>query len=412
MAYSREAMTLFDLANPAYANASVGFYAVDLDTGLSTGEFIDLYTGLSGSTEWANPLTLDSTGKVSAPVYYEAPFIAVVDSSEVGTHQTGIVVPAAGGFQGEWESGIFYLPGNTVKDGDAGAGTNNIYVANAEHTSGTWATDLGESKWTLLIDVQGAEEAESNAAISAAAAATSATAASTSATAAATSATAASTAQTNAETAETNAETAQAAAEAALAAASIPGSLSGQAGKQLFVKSDETQYVLDYPINHSDTIAAAPADGDYIEFLDDTDGLPKRVLKETLYTAIDTYVRTQAASWTDAQGYAISTLTDAASSGGNVSWDVTADPVAKLTMDNTKATRVIANPSNIVAGRWYTIIIEQDGTGGVTMTWGTYFDWQGGVAPSMPQAANAVIAVSVFAYSTTRLLANAGINYS
>jgi len=55
------------------------------------------------------------------------------------------------------------------------------------------------------------------------------------------------TAETNAETAETNAETAETGAVAALAAAGLPGSLSGEAGKILKVKGDESAYEFVVP---------------------------------------------------------------------------------------------------------------------------------------------------------------------
>ena len=59
-----------------------------------------------------------------------------------------------GAWKGAWATATAYIAGDVVRDGAAGADTDNVYVCVAGHTSGTWATDLAASKWQLAIDVQ------------------------------------------------------------------------------------------------------------------------------------------------------------------------------------------------------------------------------------------------------------------
>ena len=49
-----------------------------------------------------------------------------------------------------------------------------------------------------------------------------------------------------------------------------------------------------------------------------------------------------------------------------------------------------ANPTNQVAGQSGSIFLVQDGTGSRTATWGTHWDFVGGVAPTLSTGANKV----------------------
>ncbi|MDA7891206.1 tail fiber domain-containing protein [Akkermansiaceae bacterium] len=132
------------------------------------------------------------------------------------------VAQELGTFKGNWSAGVSYSARDLVKD----TSTNNIYLANAAHTSSgsqplTTNTDSG--KWELIVDAAAAATSATAAANSATAAANSASAASTSEGNAATSASTASTQATNAANSATSsansataASNAQAAAEAAL----------------------------------------------------------------------------------------------------------------------------------------------------------------------------------------------------
>lgn len=136
------------------------------------------------------------------------------------------VANRTGQFRGTWATGVGYNIGDIVIDGAAGLNTENYYMCIVQNTSGTWSTDLTNGNWVLFIDIQGinqavtdAEAAATAAALSAAAASTSATNASSSASAAATSATnasnSASAASSSASTASTQASNAAGSASSA-----------------------------------------------------------------------------------------------------------------------------------------------------------------------------------------------------
>ena len=71
-----------------------------------------------------------------------------------------------------------------------------------------------------------------------------------------------------------------------------------------------------------------------------------------------------------------------------------------------------ANPNALVAGQSGSIFIVQDSTGGRTLSWGPYWDWPGGVAPTLSTAANAVDRVDYIVRSTTSVHAVFTGNYS
>lgn len=92
-----------------------------------------------------------------------------------------------------------------------------------------------------------------------------------------------------------------------------------------------------------------------------------------------------AAVFSKASGYNEVVVTNT----GTVTWDVLAAPVGTLALTGSVT---MAAPSNVTAGRVYTIRLQQDGTGGKTAAWNTAFKWAGGVAgvPVITSAANAV----------------------
>ncbi len=219
--YRRTALRAFSLANNAYIGASVTFYTVDLATGQRTGTLATLYDAPSGGSAVPNPYTLDSSGKVSLPLYYNEPIVAVVGTAVLETHTTGIIYPVTGQYRGSWVAAENYLSGDIVTDGSGGTNTANLYIATEDHLAGSvWATDLG-LYWALIVDIGGATDA---AAIATAAANTATTQAS-SATASA------STATTQASSATASASTATTQAAAAVAAAASLNIASPQANK-------------------------------------------------------------------------------------------------------------------------------------------------------------------------------------
>jgi hypothetical protein len=74
-----------------------------------------------------------------------------------------------------------------------------------------------------------------------------------------------------------------------------------------------------------------------------------------------------------------------------------------LTLD-TNAT--LANPTNLVAGQSGVIVITQDGTGGRTLAFGSYWDFTGGTAPTLTTAASAVDVLVYYVNSATSITAS------
>ena len=154
--------------------------------------------------------TVTGTG-TNGPVFF--PELAANKLLSVNNSGDALVMTSEiGSFKGNWSASTSYFQRDIVKD----TSTNNIFIANADHTSSgsqplTTNTDSG--KWDLLVDAASATTSATNAANSATAAANSATQAATSATNSANSATA------SASSASTASSEATAAANSATAAA-------------------------------------------------------------------------------------------------------------------------------------------------------------------------------------------------
>ena len=70
------------------------------------------------------------------------------------------------------------------------------------------------------------------------------------------------------------------------------------------------------------------------------------------------------------------------------------------------------NPSNIVAGQTGSIFITQDGTGSRTASWGAYWDFAGGTAPTLTTTPAAVDRIDYVVLDSTNIQAVATLNYS
>ena len=76
------------------------------------------------------------------------------------------------------------------------------------------------------------------------------------------------------------------------------------------------------------------------------------------------------------------TLTD----GSTVSWDVTASPVAKVTLAGN---RTLALPSNpLGSGQYASLLVIQDGTGSRTLTWNAAYEFKDDTAPTLTTTAS------------------------
>ena len=74
--------------------------------------------------------------------------------------------------------------------------------------------------------------------------------------------------------------------------------------------------------------------------------------------------------------------------------------------------RTLANPSNIDAGQTGSIFVVQDGTGSRTLSFGTYWKFAGGTAPTLSTAAGSVDRIDYIVYTTTAIHAVATLNVS
>ena len=68
-------------------------------------------------------------------------------------------------------------------------------------------------------------------------------------------------------------------------------------------------------------------------------------------------------------------------------WDVRAAQVCRLVL--TANVTSFAAPTNQKDGAFYSVMVEQDGTGGWTVSWHTTFKWAGGTAPVVTTTASA-----------------------
>ena len=76
------------------------------------------------------------------------------------------------------------------------------------------------------------------------------------------------------------------------------------------------------------------------------------------------------------------TLTD----GSTVAWDVSASPIAKLTLGGN---RTISAPTNAVgSGQYISLLVIQDGTGSRTLTWNAVYEFTGDTAPTLTTTAS------------------------
>ena len=101
----------------------------------------------------------------------------------------------------------------------------------------------------------------------------------------------------------------------------------------------------------------------------------------------------------------IDTLTD----GATITPDFAAGCNFTVTLGGN---RTIANPSNLTAGQSGSIFLVQDATGSRTVSWGSYWDFPGGTAPTLSTAANAVDRIDYIVRSSTSIHTVFTANYS
>lgn len=118
-------------------------------------------------------------------------------------------------------------------------------------------------------------------------------------------------------------------------------------------------------------------------------------LQNATYTVAGTNINQ---SFTVAQRGSITALTD----GATITPDFSLANNYSVTLGGN---RTLANPTNITAGQSGVIVISQDGTGGRTLAYGSYWKFPGGTAPTLTTTASAVDVLAYYVESTTRITA-------
>lgn len=97
---------------------------------------------------------------------------------------------------------------------------------------------------------------------------------------------------------------------------------------------------------------------------------------------------------TPATLYTTQTLTD----GASISWDLSLGAMATVTLTDNRA---LANPTNLVAGASYILIVKQDGTGGRTLSFGSTYKFADGVDPTLSTGINATDIIAFLSDGTS-----------
>lgn len=112
-----------------------------------------------------------------------------------------------------------------------------------------------------------------------------------------------------------------------------------------------------------------------------------------------------AQTWTKGQRGEITALTD----GATITPDFADSNNFSVTLGGN---RTLANPSNLTAGQSGCIWITQDGTGSRTLSYGSYWDFTGGTAPTLTTTASAVDCLVYAVQSSTKITATLITNLS
>jgi len=131
-------------------------------------------------------------------------------------------------------------------------------------------------------------------------------------------------------------------------------------------------------------------------------------LVKSIYTGSDVTALGETTSSDQLEGrYAVevATLTD----GATITPDFGANQNFTVTLAGN---RTLANPSNMVVGQTGSIFVVQDGTGSRTLSFGSYWDFAGGTAPTLTTTASAVDRIDYIVRTSTSIHAVATLAYS
>jgi len=131
-------------------------------------------------------------------------------------------------------------------------------------------------------------------------------------------------------------------------------------------------------------------------------------LVKSIYTGSDVTALGETTSSDQLEGrYAVevATLTD----GATITPDFGANQNFTVTLAGN---RTLANPSNMVVGQTGSIFVVQDATGSRTLSFGTYWDFAGGTAPTLTTTASAVDRIDYIVRTSTSIHAVVTLAYS
>nr|BAR32594.1 putative tail fiber [uncultured Mediterranean phage uvMED] len=135
-------------------------------------------------------------------------------------------------------------------------------------------------------------------------------------------------------------------------------------------------------INGQSGLSASPVAADEFAIYDASATAHKKITTTELFGS--DVLTASAREYTKTQNFNMTTLSD----GANISWDLSQNQVAKVTLAGN---RTLDAPSNQVAGATYILIVVQDGTGGRTLdTSASAYKFPGGTEPTLSTGASAV----------------------
>ena len=156
-------------------------------------------------------------------------------------------------------------------------------------------------------------------------------------------------------------------------------------------------------INGQSGLSASPVAADEFAIYDASATTHKKITTTELFGS--DVLTASAREYTKTQNFNMTTLSD----GANISWDLSQNQVAKVTLAGN---RTLDAPSNQVAGATYILIVVQDGTGGRTLnTSASAYKFPGGTEPTLSTGANAVD-ILTFVSDGSSMLGVAQLNFS
>ena len=191
---------------------------------------------------------------------------------------------------------------------------------------------------------------------------------------------------------------------AALSGATFTGDITLNAQSDVrFADSDSSNYVaLQAPatISSNYTLTLPAADGTANQALK-TDGSGALGFASYLLLSETTNGQTVTGG---VRGNVVA-LTDASS----IAFDMDDGVHASVTLGGN---RTLANPTNVTVGQSGVIYVKQDSTGSRTLSFGSYWSFASGTAPTLTTDASALDAIAYSVESTTNIVATAILNIS